>query len=388
MKTGKPLHILVFSTLLILLIILLFWGSKQAYGFLMPLAVAALLAMIILPVAEQFEKWGVARAWASLFADLIVIAAFVGMGFLLAQQIQNLTDDWPTIEKRVKAELKKATDFVEKKTGISLDQQQQKMGIDKLSKSTGQERSSQAISDSRIAKTAKTAIGTLMTYFSNLLLIFIYIFFFLFYRSKLKKSILKFVNEEEKDNAEEIIDQSTSISQNYLYGKLVMILFLIVLYSIGLSVSGVNNAILIAIIAALLTFIPFVGNIIGFTLAAFMALISGAGTAGLIGVAITFTITQFVESYILQPYVVGDKVDLNPIITIIVVILGGAVWGLVGMLIAIPVTGIFKSVCDHIPALKPVGYLLGNEDIKDEKSDQDNFFSRTRKWAKQKFGDT
>ena len=73
--------------------------------------------------------------------------------------------------------------------------------------------------------------------------------------------------------------------------------------------------------------------------------------------------------------------------TIIVVVLGGAVWGVVGMLVAIPALGIFKVIFDHISVLKPLGYLFGDEDIGDDSEDKsnDNFFQKTKSWALQKF---
>jgi predicted PurR-regulated permease PerM len=141
-----------------------------------------------------------------------------------------------------------------------------------------------------------------------------------------------------------------------------------------LSVSGVKSAILISIIAALLSLIPYIGNIIGFVLAIAMATFTGAGSVAFIGVTITFTIAQFVESYILEPYVVGKKVDLNPLVTILVVVLGGAVWGVTGMIISIPVFGILKIVFDHISVFHPLGYMLGEEDI--SSLDSDNIFTK------------
>jgi len=93
-----------------------------------------------------------------------------------------------------------------------------------------------------------------------------------------------------------------------------------------------------------------------------------------------------VESYILEPYIVGDRVNLNPVVTIIVVVLGGAVWGIVGMLIAIPALGVAKVVFDNIPSLRPLGYLFGSEDISSEDDqDKDNLLSRLKGWAMQRF---
>lgn len=166
-----------------------------------------------------------------------------------------------------------------------------------------------------------------------------------------------------------MITSAAHVSQNYPLGKLALCVLIAVLYAIGLSISGIKHAILISVLAAALTLIPYIGNIIGFLLALAMAFFSGGSSTALIGVVLTFGITQLLETYTLEPYVVGGKVNLNPILTIIVVVLGYHVWGAVGMLIAIPALGIAKVICDHVPALNPFGYLLGQEDIG---SDDDN----------------
>lgn len=215
--------------------------------------------------------------------------------------------------------------------------------------------------------------------FGNFILTFIYVFFFLLYRKKFTTSVMKMAPDSHQSQTRATISEIITISQNYLSGRLLLILFLAVLYTIGLSVSGVEQAILISVLAAVLSLMPYVGNILGFGLAVAMAFISGSGLNGVIGVSITFGVAQFVESYILEPYVVGEKVNINPVFTIIVVVLGGAVWGIIGMLIAIPALGMLKVVFDRIPTLQPIGYLFGGEDIGDEEAGN---FDRMINWMK------
>ena len=133
---------------------------------------------------------------------------------------------------------------------------------------------------------------------------------------------------------------------------------LAVLYSIGLGISGVNNFILVSVIAAVLTLIPYVGNILGFTMAVAFGFLSSGDTSVLIGIALTFTVTQFVESYVLQPFIVGDRVDVHPFFIIVSVIAGNMIWGIIGMILAIPVLGIIVVILYNIEATKPLGILL------------------------------
>lgn len=212
------------------------------------------------------------------------------------------------------------------------------------------------------------------------LLTLVYIFFFLLYRRQFRNSILNFVPEERKQRTDRILRGISSVTQNYLLGKLILIICLAILYSVGLTISGVKQAILISILAAVLSLVPYIGNIIGFVLALALGMFSGGGSGAIAGIAITFAVAQFVESYVLEPYIVGEKVKLHPVFTIIAVIIGEQVWGVIGMVIGIPLLAVVKVIADHVPVLHPLGYALGEH--KDPgKKDKKGFFTK----VKQKF---
>jgi predicted PurR-regulated permease PerM len=184
----------------------------------------------------------------------------------------------------------------------------------------------------------------------------------MYYRDKFKKSVLRFVPPENRGTTKKILDEAGKVSQQYLFGRFILILVLMVLYSAGLAILGIKQAILISFIAALLSLIPYVGNLIGYGIALLMGTLTSSGGMGtIIGVSAVFGLAQFVESYILEPFIVGQKVNLDPTLTIVGVVLMGMVWGLAGMVVAIPLLGIVKVISDHVPALHPVGYTLGTE---------------------------
>lgn len=412
---GRSKRILTYFTLLVVSLSFFFWGLVQAQSFLVPISVAALLAMVVLPVGRWLERKKFSRAWASLFSVLLIMSFFVLLATLLGGQVDSLAEDWPKIKERMQPKIEQLQEYIAEKTGISVEEQEAKIAqtIPGDTESSSQsakdkeddpnttpqdstQQQTQALppsssigggsSTSSILQNAESFVGNFFSFLGAFLLTFIYTFFFLLYRRKFKLSVLKMVPEHKKDVTQKILYKSTEVSQNYLSGRLILIIFLAILYTIGLSISGVRNAMLISLLAALLSLIPYLGNVVGYLLAVGMALFSGTGLTGVIGVSVTFTLTQFVESYILEPYIVGDKVNLNPVVTIIVVVLGEAVWGIVGMLIAIPALGVLKVVFDNIPSLRPLGYLFGLEDIsKEDDKDKDNFFSRAKHWALKRF---
>ena len=214
---------------------------------------------------------------------------------------------------------------------------------------------------SSTSERVKAFMSGLSSFLANYLLTFVYVFFLLNYRDIFKNFLLRIFPDEKRNTVKNIINKSAKVAPQYLLGKLILMGLLAVLYSIGLGISGVNNFILVSVIAAVLTLIPYVGNIIGFTMAVAFGFLSSGDVTVLIGIALTFTVTQFVESYVLQPYVVGERVDVHPFFVIVSVILGNMVWGIIGMILAIPIMGIITVVLLNINELKPFGILFSKK---------------------------
>ena len=379
---SQAKQIIVLFTLLVVGTFFLFFGLAKAQAFLAPLTIAVLLALLMIPLSNKLELWGISRAWAAFISDLILLAFFVGLFYLVSIQVQNVAKDWPQMKEKLKPKIEQLQKFVADHTPYSVQEVNQKIGEDipggtKENKATESNKPSASGQSKGVGSVLGSAIMSFFSFLGSTLLTFVYVFFFLLYRNKFKLSILQFIPKEKREKGVKIIKESSKISQNYLLGKLILIILLAILYIIGLSVSGIKHAILISILAAVLSLIPYIGNIIGYGLGVSMAMFAGGDSTALLGVTITFGIAQFVESYVLEPYIVGDRVDLHPVFTIIAVVLGGAVFGVVGMIIAIPVFGIIKVICDHVKPLNPVGYLLGDQ--KEEQKNDSNFLNKIYK---------
>lgn len=398
-------RIILYGGIIVIGIYFLFLGVIKAKAFLVPLIIAILLAMLVVPLANKLESWGMNRGWSSFVSDLVLIGFTVLLFWLIGMQVNKVQEDWPTLQKQLiktSQRMDKALDNyswavgkrvdLEKELRELTDEESQKSrdttsstdGFSTKSLNTSekkQDKGGSGISSGTVSQ-AWSLLKSVFGFLGSMLLVFIYIFFFLLYRSKFYKAAMHFASDKRKTRTQNILKDSTGIAQQYLVGKVILILFLAVLYSIGLTISGIKYAILISIIAAVLSLIPYLGNVIGATFALIMAVLaSGGGLGPIIGVVVTFSITQFVESYILEPFVVGDKVDLNPTMTIVAVVFGEFIWGVPGMILAIPVLGIGKVIFDHIPALQPLGYTVGEEDI----NHGDSSFDKIKNWAKKKF---
>lgn len=162
---------------------------------------------------------------------------------------------------------------------------------------------------------------------------------------------------DEKIN--EILTETKVIIQRYLVGLFAEIAIVAVLNAVGLLVLGMEYAIVLGIVGAFLNVIPYLGGAITMFLFAIIALATKSPVYVLYVVAM-YTLIQFIDNNYIVPKIVGSKVKLNALISLLTVIMGAALWGIAGMFLAIPLTAVVKLILDRIEPLKPWGYLLGD----------------------------
>ncbi|MFV8225831.1 AI-2E family transporter [Christiangramia aquimixticola] len=338
---------LLYITAVILAVYFLFLGLSKAQGFFAPLTTAIILSLVVLPLSQRMEK-RIKRPYAALFNSLLLFIVSLGFFALISFQIRSFSEDWPMIQETMIPKVEQLKIFVLEHTPLDKEDLKQS-GSQSLSVTSG------------MKKRVASFVSGISGFLANYLLTFIYVFFLLNYRHIFKNFLLTVFPDEKRDSVKKVLTRSAKVAPQYLIGKLVLMGLLAVLYSIGLGISGVSNFILVSVIAALLTLIPYVGNIIGFSMAVAFGFLSSGDITVLIGIALTFTVAQFVESYVLQPYVVGDRVDVHPFFVIVSVIIGNMVWGIIGMILAIPIMGIITVILLHIKSMEPFGILLSKK---------------------------
>lgn len=333
---------------------LVFTGLYFAKPFLVPVTIAGILAMLFLPLSRWLEGKGISKGLSAIACILVLIGVIAGVISLLSWQISDLSEDMTGIQEKVSGSISNLKGYISTKLGISPEKQQEMLKQQQSSGGGG----------------AGKVVTAIISSFSGLLvdtvLVFVYIFLFMFFRNHLKQFILKLVSPEQKDKTLRIIHDTCKVSQQYLSGLAMMIVILWIMYGIGFSIVGVKHAIFFAILCGILEIVPFVGNLTGTGLTVLMALSQGGGSSIVIGVLVTYALVQFIQTYILEPLVVGSEVNLNPLFTIIAIVVGEMVWGVPGMILAIPLMGITKVICDNIDALKPYGFLIGEEKKNDK----------------------
>ncbi len=221
--------------------------------------------------------------------------------------------------------------------------------------------SPQPVGTGGIGKTVTVIMGGLINTIINLVLIVVYMIMLLCQRHRFKEFILQLVPADTQSQTKMILIRSIRVVQHYLFGLGIVIACLWVMYGIGFSILGIKNAIFFAILCGLLEIIPFVGNLTGSTLTSIMALSQGGGLGMVMGVLGTYALIQFIQFYIISPMVMRAQLNINPLFTIFILIAGELIWGIPGMILAIPLLGIAKILFDNIKVLQPLGFLIGRE---------------------------
>ena len=339
---SRSISVLFFSFLVIC-------GLYFAREFLIPLAISALLAMLFVPLSRWFERRKVNRIVASILCLLILLLSVVCIVALLSWQASGISENLSQIGERLTRIADDIRQFIARNVGISTYKQKQWM-----------EGQSSAGSGGPMG-IAGTVLGSLMAIIVDTILVMVYLFLFLCSRSHLKKFILMMVPVGEIKEAEKIIGDAGKVAQRYIAGMGTMIVILWIMYGIGFSIVGVESALFFAILCGLLEIVPFIGNLTGTSLTVLMVISQGGNNGMIIGVLATYLVVQFIQTYILEPLIVGSEVNINPLFTILAIVLMEIIWGVAGMVLAIPMLGIIKIICDHVKPLKPYGFLIGRE---------------------------
>jgi predicted PurR-regulated permease PerM len=322
----------------------LFYILYVGQEILIPVVFAVLLAILLNPVVNFLCARKINRIVSIIMAMVggtIIVAA---VGYFVISQISNFADSFPLFKE---------------KFGILLDD------VFKWISQTF--KISEGKIKAWIAKSQKGIDGLMiltgvMATLKGFLAVFImpvFIFIVLYYKPLFLEVILEFFKRGEQGKVEEVFAETKSLIQNYLVGLSIEAVIVAVLNAIGLLALGIPYAILLAILSALLNVIPYIGILVASALTILIALTMKSATAAL-SVFILFLVVQFIDNQFVLPKIVAGKVEVNPLISIIVVFGGGALWGIPGMFLAIPLTAIIKVVFDRVDSLKPIGLLLGD----------------------------
>jgi len=329
-------------------IVVIAWMAPGAFK---SLTLAFALAYLLDPAVDWLEKRKVPRV-ASILAILIIIAGFLALA--LSWLIPYL---WKEAVQFIHEAPELAEKALVKIAGWGLLPEEMTRNLPELLKE---------VQDRLLAggwSTIKPFIGGLLEATSGIVggllaivgFVIIPVFFFFILKDidNIRDSFYRFVPDPIEEWVRDYLKMVDDVLSGFIRGQIMVALSLAVLYSVGLGITGIRFGVLIGVVAGLMFIIPYVGTVIGVLASAMVLLVDFSGWGQVMGVAATFGIAQAIEGYILTPRIVGNRVGLNQLETLIAILVGGEMGGLAGLIIAIPTGGVLKRTIQFLLPDKP-----------------------------------
>jgi predicted PurR-regulated permease PerM len=333
------------STVIMFGLVLLVYILFNLREILVPLAFALLLAILLNPLVLIFEKWGLSKIFAIAIAIILSMVVIAGLAYFLVVEVRGFSSDLPAFKDKFSALLTNLQHHVRSDIGINTKKQNEYLNQ----------------AESGLKPFLASAMGTVFGTMELLILLPVYAFLFLFYKNLILNFLYEVFADAEEKEVSTVLTQTKGAIQGYMIGLLIEACIVGTLNSVALLILGVKYAILLGVLGALLNVLPFIGGIIAVLLPVLMATVTKDGFQTQLWVIVAYMIIQFTDNHFIVPYIVASRVKINALISIIIVLLGGALWGISGMFLSIPFIGVLKIIFDRLPEMKAWGMLLGME---------------------------
>jgi len=327
--------------------VILYFGKD----IFIPICFAALISFVLYPVCLWLEKRGASRMVATIVSMVLLFLLLAALLALLTNQVIDFTKEWEVLQTKLSNSVSQLSQYSIDSLGISPEQQ--KRWLTQISDQSL--KSFIALLQGTISFSTVTAV--------MVILIPVYVVLILFYRAKWVAILYRIFPNEKKKNIREILHLTIAAYYNFMKGMALVYLIVGVLNSIGLLLLGVPYAILFGFIASILTFIPYIGIIVGALLPMTMAWATYDSIWYPIGIVGIFTFVQYLEANIIFPFAVSSRLKVNTLTVLIAIFAGGILWGVAGMILFVPFAGILKLIADHNPKLKTLALALGDNDM-------------------------
>lgn len=312
-----------------------------------PISFALLISFVLYPVCVWMEKKGVGRLTAIIIAVILLILVGLLVMALLVYQFLSFMNEWPILQGKFIKSIHDLSKMLIDVFGISLERQQE--WITKLTNQSGS--GILSFLQNTLAASAFSAV--------LLVLIPVYSVLILYYRRQWMKIVHRLFPNENKDSLREIISLTINTYYNFIKGMALVYLIVGILNSIGLLILGIPHAILFGFVASVLTFIPYVGIMAGSLLPIAIAWITYDSIWYPLGIIGVFAFVQYLEANLIFPIAVSNRLNVNALVMLVAIFVGGILWGVAGMILFVPFVGIVKLIADHNPSWKTLSMALG-----------------------------
>jgi predicted PurR-regulated permease PerM len=312
------------TTFVLLLLSLIGLLVFYLHGILFPVYFALLLALVLLPMIVRLRRFGIPSIPAILLALFIAIIIVSGIVYLLVTQIAAFMKDWPQLQQNFELSIVNVNRWL-----IEHFHVKHNFLNEQITSIKGQSSS-----------IVTTTLFSLTDVLNNLVLIPLYTFLILYYRKLLMKFLIDLCEIDHASRIIDVIEASKQVISSYILGLLIEMVVVSCLNTLGLYLVGVKYVLLIAVVAAILNLIPYIGMIIASLLGVLITMSYSNDIKLAIGILAVLGIVQILDNNLIFPAIVGGKVKLNSLFSVVAVLLGGVLGGVSGMFLAIPTLAI------------------------------------------------
>jgi predicted PurR-regulated permease PerM len=316
---------------------------------LLPLAIAIVIAILLQPIVVFFVGKGLNRVLSIIIPLTLILLLSLFLIAMLSSQVNHLIDSFPSLINKWDGILVQLSTWISENFDLTLKQSEVLILQEKKN----------------LFLNGRSLLASTLLNFGQfavlMLLIPIYVFMILYYRPLFVEVVFGNTVDARFTKLQNLLKSTQGIIKSYIMGLLIESGIVAILNVSGLLLLGIDYAVLLGIIGGALNIIPYVGSFVAMLLPILVAVVTKPIIFSLY-LLIMYTLIQALDNNIVIPYIVASKVQINGLVSIFVVILGGLMWGVAGMFFSIPVTAIIKVFFDHYPGLEVWGKLLGTQE--------------------------
>jgi len=346
MDTSKSVPGIVRIAALMIVISLGIYWCIYLKTILVPLVISLLLSLLVLPITTEIEEKVKSKAWSIVLTLILFLGLVSGTSYFVILQLADILDIWPELQKKTNLLVLE----IERWIKVMVPGGRKWANNNNLNE----------VYLSFISSTGPSILLSATSMLAEMTLIPLYMFFMLYYRTFFIEVLYRFSGDKERPRLNRILYKIYDVVHNYLSGIFIVMVIVGTLNTLSLLLLGIPYAIFFGFFAAFLLLIPYFGILLGSLLPIIMALITKDSAMYGVGVAVAFSFIQFLEGNFITPYVVGSKISVNPLMSIIALLLGAVIWGIPGMALALPITAVMKVIFDNFSKLKAFGFMLGD----------------------------
>jgi predicted PurR-regulated permease PerM len=313
-------------------------------SILVPLAFAIMIAILLNPLVNKLQQKKIPKIAAILIALILAILFVAGLMVFISSQIVKFSNNMTMLGTKFSALFNDLQLWLQYHYSFSLEKQKQMI----------------AEAGDNLKPLITQTLGTVLGTISTIVLLPVYIFLLLFYKTLILNFLYEIFAEKNSDHVGIVLSQTKAAIQSYMFGLLLEGIIVAIMNSAALMILGVQYAVIIGVIGAILNVLPYIGGLIAIALPILITTVTREGYSTQLGIIACYLVIQLIDNNILVPRIVSSKVKINALVSLVIVLLGGAIWGVSGMFLSIPFVAVLKIIFDRVDGLKPWGKLLGD----------------------------